>query len=445
VSWLAVIAALAAEALWASAIAQWIGAGYRPDQQIVPWPGFLAVAALGFFAASLLSHVDLSRRAWLGAAAMASYVVLYGTLRFIFAGDLALWDFGWVAMFLRDADAAAERGADAFIAALLLVPLWARAAARGSSDVDLESFGRSTLPVMVGAPLTAALGAASSRADAIAATAFAAVAVGVLALTFAQLARSGATFGDLRAGSFAAVLLALVIGSVGAAVVLFGVVYTAAASTIGHAVLDGAVVVLTWLLTPVAWTIERLLNLFRSGEAPLQPPREIARGILGTGEQASESQGAWGWLAYVGRASILMLLLAFFAAVATAAFRFWGHRARPVGVGPEVAGSGSLAEDLMGALRRLVGRSEGSLRARRLHPVAALYLRVLAAGARRGVVRAPGNTPEELREPLRAAVGDPVTDRITDALEAFRYAGRPPDADAVRRLDEEWRVVERRG
>jgi hypothetical protein len=240
------------------------------------------------------------------------------------------------------------------------------------------------------------------------------------------------------------VLLALVIGSVGAAVVLFGVVYTAAASTIGHAVLDGAVVVLTWLLTPVAWTIERLLNLFRSGEAPLQPPREIARGILGTGEQASESQGAWGWLAYVGRASILMLLLAFFAAVATAAFRFWGHRARTVGVGPEVGGSGSLAEDLMGALRRLVGRSEGSLRARRLHPVAALYLRVLAAGARRGVVRAPGNTPEELREPLRAAVGDPVTDRITDALEAFRYAGRPPDADAVRRLDEEWRVVERR-
>jgi len=137
VSWLAVIAALAAEALWASAIAQWIGAGYRPDQQIVPWPGFLAVAALGFFAASLLSRVNLSRRAWLGAAAMASYVVLYGTLRFIFAGDLALWDFGWVAMFLRDAHAAAVRGAVAFVAAPLLVPLWALASGRCCSDCDL--------------------------------------------------------------------------------------------------------------------------------------------------------------------------------------------------------------------------------------------------------------------------------------------------------------------
>ncbi len=440
---LALLAALLSEALLASAVAQWIGSGYRDGQQVMPLAALVAVALAGVGAGSALSRFELPRKVRWAVAGLTSYAVLYGSLRFVYAGDLALWNLAWVADVFADADQAAERGADAFIAALLAGTLWARAVHRGVSDVDLESFARSGAPTMAAAALAAALGAATDRAEAVAAAAFASVTAGALALILAQLARSGTTFGDLRAGSFAAALVALALGAAGAAVLLFGIAYAAAAPTLGAALLDGAVFVLTWVLTPVVWVIERLLALLRPDTPELQPPRELARGLLGEGEPGSEPGGGWRALAYLGRASVLMLLLALFAFLGLAAFRFWRRSAGSEPLQAEVERAGGLGDDARELLRRLARRPERGHR-RPLHPIAALYLRVVDVASRRGVVRTPGTTPEELRLPLRTAIGDPVTDRITDALESFRYAGRPPDAAGVHRLEEEWRAAERR-
>jgi hypothetical protein len=226
-------------------------------------------------------------------------------------------------------------------------------------------------------------------------------------------------------------------------VLLFGVLYAVAAPALGTALFDGALFVLTWTLTPVVWVVERLMAVLRPDNPELQPPHELARGLLGEGEPGGEPGGAWRVLAYLGRASILMLLLALFAILALAAFRFWHRFASAEPPRADVERAGGPGDDLRGMLRRLARWPERR-HGRPLHPVAALYLRAVEAASRRGVVRSPGSTPAELRLPLRAAIGDPVTDRITDALEAFRYAGRPPDPAAVRRLEEEWRAAERR-
>lgn len=440
---LAVLVALLAEALLASAFAHWVGTDYREGRQVFPLGAFLAVALAGLLTPWLLARFELSRRAQVLGVAVVGYAVVYGSLRFVFAGDMALWDLSWVADFLADAEGTAARGADAFVAALLAAALWARALSRGTSEVDLETFPRTVVPAIALATAVAAVAAATTAADTVAAHSFAAVVAGAGAMTLAQLARSGATFGQLRAGTFAGTLLGLVVMAVIVAVAVFGVVYRLVAPALGDALLEAMVTLLTWVLTPVVWIVDRLMALIRSEGSQFAPPSELARGVLGGDEVAAERGGPWTVFEYLGRAMLLFVVLSMFVALGLGAFRFWHRRQGHRPTNAEVERVGTLAADLRGAWRRLLARPERPT-GKRPHPIVALYLRMLDIAALGGLVRTPGATPSELRRPLHETIGDPVTDRITDALEEYRYGGRPPADATLQLLGGEWRRAEER-
>lgn len=439
----AALVAVLAEALATGALGEWIATGYTGSAEAFPLAGFAVVALLGFALAKGLAVFELRRRWRLVLAGAGSYAVLYGALRFVFAGDVATWDLSWVAEFFQDPDETSRRGGRAFVAALLLTALWARAVYRGGTEVDLERFPRGVLPALGVAVVAATLASPSERAEEVARAAFASVVFGTMALVVSQLARSGMTFGQLRAGSFALLLVGAVVGAVGGAVVLFGLAYGAVAPVVGEAVLEAAIVVLTWVLTPVVWLVDRLVALIRPDEPSFRPAADVARGLLG-GAPAEEGEpgGPLQVVGYLGRALLLLLLVAAFALLGLGAFRFWrGVAGAGATVTVEPAGSPA------GALRRFFGyrgKAAGSPVRRASHPVVALYVRVLAAAERRGVRRSPGSTPRELQPVLRTTFGDVVTDHITDALERVRYAGRPVARAEVERMADAWREVERR-
>ncbi len=121
-------------------------------------------------------------------------------------------------------------------------------------------------------------------------------------------------------------------------------------------------------------------------------------------------------------------------------------------------GAGSLLDDLRDGLAALLyllrrwrqalldrfGRSPDPLRPE-ARAVRALYARLLARAARRGLLRGAGTTPHEFLEPLRAAFpgGGPELAAITEAYAAVRYAEAVPDPLTLRELRAAWRRVRR--
>ncbi len=67
-----------------------------------------------------------------------------------------------------------------------------------------------------------------------------------------------------------------------------------------------------------------------------------------------------------------------------------------------------------------------------------LYLEVLHKAETAGHQRPAGQTAHEFAPELHETFATPVTDDITAAFEAARYAGREPDARAVEEMRQRW-------
>jgi hypothetical protein len=246
----AVTAARIAEALAVYTLAEWMAAGYEPGRQhALGACAFCLIALTAFLLPRAIQLLALSARNAVAATAVVTFAVLYGVLRFDFSHDLALWDFGWVADFMRDSEATLRDGSPAILAAMLAVGLWVRSSIRAADDVDMELMPRSVGIPFAAVTVIMVAGAATDRSGEVARAGRVLRAV-PSSRSPSPLALSGATIGEVgpvasrpsSAGTIAATV---------ACVALFG---SSSPSSAGDWPPLGAAIeaILTVILTPPA-------------------------------------------------------------------------------------------------------------------------------------------------------------------------------------------------
>ena len=437
----AVLGSIIGEALAAYVLAEWLAAGYRSgENHAVNAAAFVVVALAAFTVQRVVRPFFTSRRAGSVATLVASYAVVYGVARVEFAHDFALWDLGWVAGFVRNSEDSLSDGVRALFGMIIVTAVWVRTSVRASDDIELETLPRSIgWPFMV-VTAVMVLAATTSRSGEVARAGAAFYAVAVLALACSQLALSGATFGELRAGGTTAVLLAATAAVTGACVVVFWVVFSLVGPRIGPPLGDGTELVLTILLTPPAWLLEKLFQLILGGANPFPNLTNFAQtqaGNSNTGPSSSASNleraSAYGF-----RALALLFAVAVAAVLVIWLTRFRRRTSRRAAEGVASGVAGSLGEDARSFFGALFRRRGGAAASAANSAALRLYLDVLAKAERAGQPRAEAETASEYAPRLSTALCTPVTDEITAVFEQARYAGREPDEARLAELRRRW-------
>ncbi len=434
---IAVIAAVAAEALAVYTGSELIAAGYSSGQHSVSAFALVAVALVAYGWPRVPVNFNLRPAHGLIATLALAYVMIYGTLRIEFAGDFALWDFSWIGDFLSDSESAAADGSAAALAAVLLTAVWVRSWLRAADEMELE-----TLPRTIGVPFAAVTvlmvaGALTGNAGEVGRGGAAFYAAAVLALVCAQLAQSGTTFGELRAGGITAALLAGIAGGVAACVAVFGLVFGIFGDAVGAAVWFVVRIVLTIFLVPFAWVFALVANAL-IGEGKLDTERKLPERLaLPTNEKTSGDSLLETIVTYGLRALLLLVALGILLGlIALIALLRRKYRRRGAG-GPAEGPAAGLDR---GGLFRWPFR-KGAAGGVAVHGsgVVRLYRQVLDDADRRGAHRNPYETPEEFAPTLASTFHAEVTDEITFAFEEARYGGRDPAPAVVAELERRWR------
>ena len=436
----AIAALLSSEAIGFYLAAELIAAGYhgKSTHAVAGWM-FVAIALVAFGLPRLIEGYGLSPRKMQAIVAAAGMLLIYAVVRYSVAGDLALWQLGWVGEFVRG-DTDPSVGGRAFFAAALTIALWVRTSIRFRDEVEVESISRQVaLPFVLVTGLMV-LGAATNRAPEVARAGAAFYALAIIALALSQLSLSGATIGHIRSGGVTAALLAATAVFVVAGLLLAGLVFGLLGPLLGPAFGRAVTNVLTIVLTPFSWALSNLFKLlFRGGAGlpnlnpaavPNQKPTSPNAGYSPAHRYAVDAL----------RGAALLIIIAVAAGGVWLVIRL-RNRVRDLHREDHaVASAGSFGDDvrdLLGSLfRRGAGRNAGQP-----SEMTKLYLDVLRRAEQTGQPRAPGETPTEIAPRLTTAFRAAVTDDITRAFEEARYAGREPDPRTLAELQERWSGV----
>ncbi|HET7737923.1 MAG TPA: DUF4129 domain-containing protein [Tepidiformaceae bacterium] len=439
---IAVVLAVAAEAIVIYVIGAWWGVSYSSDDQhAVNAVTVVAVTLVAFGLPRFLGNLDIPGGARWVIAAFVIWLVLYGALRIEFGGDFWIWEFGWVTHFIQDPSGTTRNHTDALVGGILLIAALGWGLFRSETDVDLELLPKQLGGGFAAVTLMSVLASSASAAGDVARGAGGFYAVAVVSLAFSQSARSGATIGAVRTGGITAMLMGGTLVATALCLLVFGLLWGPLAPPAGR--LIGAVleVVLLVIFTPPAWLMAQFLELIFGGPGGGPDIFSNVRDISADARDPSRAEDRSGFerfVVYAARAFFLLVAVGFIAGVVKV-FTHFRRRAQPPGAMPGATGSaGSLGDDLRSLF--------GNLSFRRSAPpppagdnAVRLYLSVLDEASRRGHERPPAATPGEFRPELADTFHAPATDDITAAFEQARYAGRPVDPNRVRELERRWR------
>ena len=179
----------------------------EPGNQLVSAPGFIVIAFVSFFAPAVLDWFGVGPGKRASVVGVVGLVVLYGALRLQYAGDLALWDFGWLSDFVVRTGTIKEWIPAVMTSSVLLVLLWAWAAWRSRSGVWIENAPRSLAVPFALVTLALLLTAPSEQAEFVTRAGVVFYGVALAALACSQLSQSGSSMGSLRSGSVTTALL----------------------------------------------------------------------------------------------------------------------------------------------------------------------------------------------------------------------------------------------
>lgn len=449
---LAVVAAVVAEALAFYCGAEILANGYNEEEtgRFAPTAVTFAVVALAGFALPRLGgELALSPRTTRIVVGVIAYLVLYGAFRLEFAGDLKLWDWGWVLDFLTAAEDTARAGSPAIFGGSMLVFAFARAIWRGGEDVELEMLPRSLGLALVVVLLFVVFGAGSERAGIIGRGAAAFFTFAVIAMALSQSALSGVTLGRLRTGEVTGALLAGTVAATILGVVIFGVIVGLIGEEIGAVIYAVVTVVAYIVLTPIAWVLVWIFDLLIPEGAFLN--QLIADGSLLDGEPPEdeepaeeEEQAAWQRLLLfalrlLGLAAVLLVV----AGIIIAVIRIKRRGAELRDAEANRSSAGSLGADLAAGFRSLFNRRQTARPSQATEGIYRLYSEVLEDAELRGAERSASTTPEEYAPTLAEVYHTHLTDEITFAFEDVRYAGRDADPARVRDLQDRWEQARR--
>ena len=272
---LAVAALLAAEALAVYVFGELLSVILNEsNREIVSAPVFVGFAFTAYFAPRVVDRFVADPGTRLLTVAGLGVVVLYGVLRLKYAQDLALWDFRWVADFVVDTGAIQDEIPPIVVSGLLLLAVWARSALRGLDEIWLEVVPRYLALPFALVTLALVLASGSDQAAVVARGGVVFYGVALGALAYSQLAQSGASIGEVRAGGVTTALLAGTAAFAVVGVLVVGVVLEVAIDVLREPVglvFEGVLwFVMRVLLFPVIWVIstfvEWLFSLFGLGE-----------------------------------------------------------------------------------------------------------------------------------------------------------------------------------
>jgi hypothetical protein len=440
---IAILASLLADALLFATLAELIAAGYTQDPHAMWAWGFCVVALAGYAVPRLIEGFELGERLAIGVAGGAGLLLIYGLVRMYSAGDLALWDLGWVASFLQDAETTTESGGHALMATMLLIATWVRASLRASDEIEMETIPKSFALPFAFVTVFVVFGALTDRSGEIGRAGAAFYAAAIVSLACSQLALSGATYGEVRAGSTAGVLLAATAGVAIGGLLIVGLLTAVLGPVVGP-VISGAVEwTLTIILTPFAWLLTKFFEAVFAGANPFEDLAQVARTTsreAGNPEDSERSAAGRAGLFFM-RTVALIVFLALAALFVTVFVRLRNRRAARGADAHQVGLAGSFREDMGSMFRSLFRRQPSRPAGYATTEATRLYLEVLARAESEGHSRPAGETAREFAPELHETFATPVTDDITRAFEAARYGGREPDPRMLADLRERWRQV----
>jgi hypothetical protein len=198
--------------------------------------------------------------------------------------------------------------------------------------------------------------------------------------------------------------------------------------------------VLTIVLTPFAWLLTKLFEALFAGANPFP---DIPEQLIRTSEEAanpdeSERSTAGEAGVFLMRTIALLLFIGIAMLAATIFVRLRNRRKARILEGRDTSAVGSLREDFGAMFRGLFGRKRHYEPGVATTEATRLYLEVLNKAEQAGHARPAGETAREFAPELQETFATPVTDDITRAFEAARYAGREPDSRMVEELRRRW-------
>ena len=413
--------------------------------------------ALGFAAARLLGSRELGNRQRIFWGLAITFVALQIIGRADLSESARVWDMSWlIDLGSPSSDVWRQAGAlDELIAGLMLIPIWFRGVALGSDDLDERPFTRTVLlgfaVLVVGFILADNAGVESIVQ--ISAIVWALVCVVAVALKNASRPMTTQQGGGIQTGlMLTATLVAVTAGIAIALLLVVGIVAGVAGSGVVAPVLDALGFVLeyivkgiAYLLYPIFWILREILEAVRRED--VEPIEVLSEGFGRPPEDPAAPEAepdptpgivlarVFGGIGAV----FLFLLLAwlFFR-------RFLRRRPQLEEERESVWSEADVLGDLFGGLRNLRGRfRRGRADGRPDAPIAALYYEVLADADARGSPRPVSRTPLQFASVLERVYGSSVPAEISNAFSLFRYAGREPDAETLRRLRERWEQTQR--
>lgn len=439
----AIAASLLADGFMFAVLAELIAAGYdAPDQHAFGIWTFAVVAVAGYVVPRAIEGFDIAPRKALAITAVIGLGLIYLLVRIEGSGDVAVWNLSWIGDFLQNAQQTTQRGGHSLTGAIFLLATWARTTLRSGDEVEMEAIPKSfSIPFAI-VTIAIVLGAMTDRSGEVGRAGAAFYTMAILSLVASQLAMSGATFGEVRAGSTAGVLLAGTAIVAVLALLLIGLVTTVLGSTIGPVIGRATEWILTIILTPFAWILEKIFSALFGGKNPFPQLTDatIQRSNEAANPDKSNQSAAGAAGLFVMRA---FALLAFFALVGAAValfVRLRKSRVPETGEGREAAGAGNFRDDLGSLFRSLFRRGSPKSEGFASTETTRLYLEVLGRAEKAGHSRPGGDTAREFAPELKAAFTSSVTDDITVAFESARYAGREPDARTVAELRRRWQT-----
>jgi hypothetical protein len=434
----AIAAIVASEALAVYTVAELLVSGYAEGREQAPSAiAMVLVALAAFLVPQAVERRGFGVRVGAATTAACAYLAIATAIHLEFAGDIALWDFRWVAdLATEPGDTLREHG-ELVAGAVALLLVWGRASYRGANDVEVEALTRAVaLPFLI-VTLTIVFSAWTESIGVVARAGAAYYVVTLICLALAQLSLSGTTFGELRAGGVATLLVAGTVALTLAAAAIFWIVFGLLAPIVGPPLGDAVVAALTLVLTPFAIFMEWFVKLLLPDELHLDVTTQLSELRDEDPDDSDPTSGAGRAAGYLFRGAALA-----FAIAAVVFVAFWFARLRKRARKPRSDGEatgirGALSEDL-GALRALFRRRPAGAPDLPDVAVRRLYLEVLGRAERAGQPRSPAETPEEFAPRLQQAFHTPLTDEITAAYEQARYAGRDPDPRLVADLERRW-------
>jgi hypothetical protein len=287
------------------------------------------------------------------------------------------------------------------------------------------------------------IGAASSRSGEVARAGALFYALAVVALACSQLALSGVTMGDKRAGSVVSALLGGTLAVTLIGLVVFGVVFGVLGPVLRPIIGAAVEGVLTIILTPIAWVLTRIFETILGNANPFPNLAETARGqAQQANQQGDGSHDAWQRIVtFLLRSLALVIILAVASGAVVLFTRFRRRNGGAAAEDAQLTIVGSAGDDIREFFRSLIPRRRTRVPAFASTETTRLYLEVLEQAEKDGAARPAGETATEFQPTLASRYRADVTEDITRAFEQARYAGREPDARTVDELRRRWRTV----